>query len=179
MDNTKNEIRKRIREERVNQSNRLAVSELFSVPEMKSANVIASYLSYGTEPDTSNINQEIMDSGRKLLLPRMQSDKSLKFVPWDGNVNSLESNGRIQEPVGAAYEGEIDVMILPALAIDKSGNRLGQGGGSFDRALARFNGWSVALINQSEILEKLPVEAHDEKVAAALTEIGLTRFNLN
>ncbi len=78
MDNTKIEIRKRIREARVNQSNRLAVSELFSVPEMKNANVIASYLSYGTEPDTSNINQEIMDSGRKLLLPRMLIDKSIR-----------------------------------------------------------------------------------------------------
>lgn len=179
MDNTKIEIRKRIREARVNQSNRLAVSELFSVPEMKNANVIASYLSYGTEPDTSNINQEIMDSGRKLLLPRMQSDKSLKFVPWDGNLKSLGSNGRIQEPIGTPYDGKIDVMILPALAIDKSGNRLGQGGGSFDRALARFGGWSVALINQSELLEKIPVEVHDKKVAAALTEIGLIRFNLN
>lgn len=163
MDNTKAEIRKQIREARVNQSNRLAVSELFAVPEMKNANVIASYLSYGSEPETSNINQEIIDSGRILLLPRMLSDKSLEFV---------QSNGE-------SFTGAIDVMILPALAIDKSGNRLGQGGGSFDRALSEFKGWSVALINQSELLEKLPIESHDKKVAAALTEIGLIRFNLN
>jgi 5-formyltetrahydrofolate cyclo-ligase len=179
VDNTKSEIRKRIREARVNQSNRLAVSELFSVPEMKKANVIASYLSYGFEPDTSNINQEIIDSGRKLLLPRMLSDMSLEFIPWSGDKNALQTTGQIQEPVGEPFTGAIDVMILPALAIDKSGNRLGQGGGSFDRALLKFSGWSVALINQSELLENLPAEAHDKRVAAALTEIGLIRFNLN
>lgn len=179
MDNTKFDIRKRIREARMNQSNRLAVSELFSAPEMKNANVIASYLSYGSEPDSSNINREIIDSGRKLLLPRMLSDKSLEFILWNGDEKALQTAGQIQEPTGESFSGAIDVMILPALAVDKSGNRLGQGGGSFDRALLNFKGWSVALINQSEFLEKLPVETHDVKVAAALTENGLIRFNLD
>jgi 5-formyltetrahydrofolate cyclo-ligase len=179
VDYTKSELRNVIRDSRTSLANRLAVSELFATPEMKSANVIASYVSYGNEPTTGDINQEVIDSGRILLLPRTLADNSLEFVAWNGSADSLKLNGKVLEPTGVTFLGDFEVMILPALAIDKSGNRLGQGGGSFDRALENFSGWSVALINQSELVDQLPIEPHDQRVKAALTEFGLTRFNLN
>ena len=70
------------------------------------------------------------------------------------------------------------MVIVPALAIDYRGVRLGQGGGSFDRALPTLSGWKVALIDSvcfSE--EELPEEKHDVRVDAAATEFGITRFN--
>ena len=177
MDYTKSEIRSEIRKARNKLSNRLNFIELFESSEMQSAKVISSYLSYEHEPDTSEINDAILNSGRTLLLPRMLSDKSLEFLPWDGNSKALNSVGKIKEPIGTRYLGEIDVMLVPALAVDKSGNRLGQGGGSFDRALQNYRGWSVALINSKELFETIPTESHDMKVDAALTELGLVRFN--
>ena len=67
--------------------------------------------------------------------------------------------------------------ILPALAIDKSGNRLGQGGGSYDRIKSLVVKFKVAAINEAELVESIPNETHDLKVDAVLTSGGF--FNLN
>ena len=68
-------------------------------------------------------------------------------------------------------------MIIPALAIDKEGFRLGQGGGFYDRTLAKTKCWSIALINENELLEEnLPIELHDQKVNAAATATRIVRF---
>jgi 5-formyltetrahydrofolate cyclo-ligase len=78
---------------------------------------------------------------------------------------------------GSFYAGEIDVVIMPALHIDRNGNRLGQGGGSYDRALARTKAWRVALVYPGELSsEEVPHEPHDQKVNAAATAEILVRF---
>ena len=69
------------------------------------------------------------------------------------------------------------VIIVPALHVDRDGNRLGQGGGSYDRALARSDAWKIALLHKGEITnEPLPVEPHDQKVSAAATPEIMVRF---
>ena len=86
------------------------------------------------------------------------------------------------EPVGPAINNLsiIDVAIVPALAVDRAGNRLGQGGGSYDRALSElssFNVWSVAMIYGPELVSaNLPYEPHDKKVSAAATPTIIVRF---
>ena len=86
------------------------------------------------------------------------------------------------EPVGPALSdlSSIDVVIVPALAVDRGGNRLGQGGGSYDRALSAlsaFNVWSIAMIYGPELVsENLPHESHDKKVSAAATPTIIVRF---
>jgi len=118
----------------------------------------------------------IIAEGKALLLPVLKPDHSLIFSLWDGETASLKLNGKVEEPIGGEFSGEIDLMILPALAIDAKGNRLGQGGGSYDRALANFSGFSIAIIYESELVETLPTEATDRKVSAALTPSKLVRF---
>jgi 5-formyltetrahydrofolate cyclo-ligase len=82
----------------------------------------------------------------------------------------LKKVGKILEPIGTAVEPKLDVIIVPALHIDRGGNRLGQGGGSYDRTLARSAAWKVALVHPGEITsEALPTNAHDQKVDAAAT----------
>lgn len=138
--------------------------------------MVASYRSYGDEPSTVALNEAIRSLGKNLLLPVLNPDLSLSFAPWNGDPRELKVNGNFEEPIGAHFAGEIDLLIVPALAIDKSGNRLGQGGGSYDRTLARFSGFSVALINASEFLESLPSEPHDQRVSAVLAGSKLMRF---
>lgn len=100
-----------------------------------------------------------------LLLPDLNSDKSLTWL----------NEG---EKVGLEVLQSVDVVIIPALAIDRRGVRLGQGGGSFDRALLTLSGWKVALIESLSLTnEELPEEAHDIRVDAAATELGITRFH--
>ena len=147
--------------------------------EFANVKVVASYYSYGDEPTTADINQELINRGITLLLPRLLADNDLEWVRWDGNENSLAAHGKVMEPHGFAVTdlAAIEAIIVPALHIDRTGNRLGQGGGSYDRALSRINGWKIALVHHGEITsDPLPVEAHDQRVNAAATPDLIARF---
>lgn len=137
---------------------------LLTAPEIRSAQTIASFQSYGDEPDTFELHESLENLGKKILLPRLNPDKSLTWLHQGREVDAQSLNS-------------IDLVIVPALAIDMRGVRLGQGGGSFDRALPRLTGWKVALIDSVCLTkEQLPEESHDVRVDAVATELGITRF---
>lgn len=178
----KRELRNRFRFERRQRSLGGDWLHLLNASELKSASTVASYLSYGEEPDTAKINQAIIASGKRLLLPRTDE---LGIITWiESNekmmVERSRKNRKFAQPIGDPFKGEIDVVICPALRVDRSGVRLGQGGGSYDRALIDANtqhAWKVALLHDEEVSsEPLPHEPHDVRMdAVALPEI-LVRF---
>jgi 5-formyltetrahydrofolate cyclo-ligase len=74
------------------------------------------------------------------------------------------------QPIGEIVEpDELDLIIAPALSVDSLGNRLGRGGGFFDRYLEQFNGPVAAVIYEHELVSDLPSEAHDKPVQYAVT----------
>ena len=165
--NEKSDLRKRYRRERSEHAVDTPYSYLIDSKEISSARVIASYISYGDEPNTVELNQAILTAGKKLLLPRMIEDRGevgLEWVAWNGDPQNLKARGRILEPIGPAdlNLNQIAVVIVPALQVDGDGYRLGQGGGFYDRALAHLAAWSIALIFPEEISgQPLPRESHD------------------
>ena len=167
--NEKSELRKRCRRERSEHAVDTPFSYLIDSQEISSARVIASYISYGDEPNTSELNQAILAAGKKLLLPRVieiSGEPGLEWVAWNGDPQNLKARGRILEPIGPAHLdlNQIAVVIVPALQVDGNGYRLGQGGGFYDRALAHLEGytWSIALVFPEEISDqRLPRESHD------------------
>ena len=178
MDYTKAELRKIVRDSRASHPVKpLLISSLLESQVFQNAEVVASYFSYGNELDTKEINSAILEAGKILLLPKLLADSSLVFVKWDGSSDSLMENGKIFEPKGDAYSEVIDLMILPALAVDKSGKRLGQGGGSYDRTKSMNVKFRLAAINESELLEKIPSESHDLPVDAVITPSGLINLS--
>jgi 5-formyltetrahydrofolate cyclo-ligase len=104
-------------------------------------------------------------------------NNDIQWVSWDGSSENLTKNEKIYEPIGDAVEVELDVIILPALHVDRMGNRLGQGGGSYDRALSRSKAFKIALLHYGELTsEILPIQPHDEKIDAAATPEIVVRF---
>lgn len=184
--NEKSQLRQRFRFERSQRNLGGDWLHLCRTDEIVSAKVIASYNSYGDEPETSQINDAILRMGKKLLLPRTDNQGVITWIEWGNNsrfepVSRLSrKSSRVRQPIGNNFSGEIDVIICPALRVDRSGVRLGQGGGSYDRALSKettTHSWKVALLHDEEISgELLPFHPHDVKVdAVALPEI-LVRF---
>jgi 5-formyltetrahydrofolate cyclo-ligase len=173
--NEKSDLRKRYRRERSEHSVNTPYSHLIDSKEISLARVIASYISYGDEPNTAELNQAIIAAGKKLLLPRMievNGEVGLEWVAWNGDPQNLKAQGRILEPIGPAAtdHNEIDLVIVPALRVDRDGYRLGQGGGFYDRALAQVSAWTIALIFPEEISgQSLPRESHDIPVNAYAT----------
>ena len=171
-------LRTRYRHERNERYIEHSFEYLSTIPEIEMVSVIASYISYGDEPDTTHLNQALIAAGKTLLLPRINGDQ-LDWVQWNGAESSLQLNKKIYEPIGEAITecDAVQVVIVPALRIDRNGYRLGQGGGYYDRALPQLGAWSIGLIHPDEISsEDLPREEWDQPLDAAATPDMVLRF---
>jgi 5-formyltetrahydrofolate cyclo-ligase len=138
---------------------------------------VAAYVSVGSEPRTPALLAALAD--REVLLPVLLPDGDLDWARADdglqpGRHGLLEPSGSRLGPDAVATCG---LLVVPALGVDRTGTRLGRGGGSYDRALARAAGWVVALLHDGELLPALPREPHDRPVHAVVTPAhGLTRL---
>ena len=174
-------MRERYRRERREAFIPAVYTNLLSTPEVTQATIIASYVSYGYEPSTIELNRALIKLGKTLILPRVNQDH-IEWIYWEGDENQLVENKKILEPIGNAITQlpAIDVVIVPALRIDQDGYRLGQGGGYYDRALPSMSGWKIALVHSGEVTsEVLPRESHDIPVDAAATPDLIVRFSKN
>ena len=179
MTDQKATLRERARRERLQKFIPSNFNVILQAPEIVSATTIASYVSYEYEPSTVEVNEAFLRSGKTLVLPRINGDQ-LEWVRWDGDPATLITKKKISEPVGAAITdlSDIGAVIVPALKIDQSGFRLGQGGGFYDRALVHLNAWKIGLVYAGELSsEELPHEAHDVPLDAAATPSIVVRFN--
>jgi 5-formyltetrahydrofolate cyclo-ligase len=179
MTNQKAILRDRARRERSQKFISSNFNVILKAPEIESATTIASYISYEFEPSTDEINEAFLRSGKVLLLPRINGDQ-LEWVRWDGDPANLVTKKKISEPVGPALTdlSQIQAIVVPALRIDQSGFRLGQGGGYYDRALVHLKAWKIGLVYAGELSsEVLPHESHDVPLDAAATPSIVVRFN--
>jgi 5-formyltetrahydrofolate cyclo-ligase len=175
----KRELRERFRSERSLRDLAESWTHILKSEEFQSAKTIASYISYGDEPITKDLNELILKSGKQLVLPRMLKDKNLEWVNWDGSESKLNKVGKILEPAGEIISAaDLDIVVVPTLHATREGHRLGQGGGSYDRALANISAWRIGLIYSGELtVEPFPVEAHDIKLNAVATPDLIVRFS--
>jgi 5-formyltetrahydrofolate cyclo-ligase len=157
---------------------------LLELPEMGMAGTVAAYYSIGTEPDTRRLLYALWKRGTYVLLPLLQPDGELDWASYEGPDSLVPGPRGLLEPGeparGADAVARADVVLVPALAVDASGNRLGRGGGSFDRALARVGPLIpvIALLYDDELLDAIPVEPHDRPVnAIARPATGVIRRN--
>ncbi|MGK5553986.1 5-formyltetrahydrofolate cyclo-ligase [Actinomadura kijaniata] len=157
---------------------------LLSAPEVEMAGTVAAYVSIGNEPDTRGLLYALWKRGTYVILPRLLPDGDLDWASYEG-PDSLEP-GRLglleptEPPRGPEAVGRADVVLVPSVAVDRGGMRLGRGGGSYDRALARVGPaiLTVALVYDGELLDQVPSEPHDQRVRAAVTPGGgLIRFS--
>ena len=156
-------LRRRLRAQREERYVEHNLLHLLNLPEISQAQVIASYYSFGTEPSTLELNQAILDKGKTLLLPRINGEV-IEWVQWNGSAETLQQNGKFHEPTGELFTNldSINLVLVPALAIDPDGFRLGQGGGFYDRALPQLCAWKHGIVYNYERMEHdLPREPWD------------------
>jgi 5-formyltetrahydrofolate cyclo-ligase len=145
------------------------------------ARTIALYVSMANEPQTGPLIDWLLASGREVLLPVLYADNDLGWGVAPGAADLVPGRLGLSEPpvdLGADAISGAELVICPALAVDRHGVRLGRGGGSYDRALARiFPGTPTwAVVHDSEILDELPADPHDQPVKAALTPTRLVQL---
>jgi 5-formyltetrahydrofolate cyclo-ligase len=161
---------------------RAVAEHLMAAPELRRAATVAAYVSVGREPGTGPLLAALAAAGKRVILPLLQPDDDLDWAVYRGPDSLVPARRGLLEPVGTPLGpyaiGTADCVIVPGLAVDRTGLRLGRGGGSYDRALGRVpvGTFTCVVLQASEVRDEVPADAHDRRVTAVVTEDGVTRF---
>ncbi|MET0740744.1 MAG: 5-formyltetrahydrofolate cyclo-ligase [Candidatus Nanopelagicales bacterium] len=157
--------------------------QVLTLPETASAGMVAAYVAYGSEPPTELLLQELLARGTRVLLPVLLPDLDLDWAAYEttrmvaGLRQALEPAGPRLTPAAII---DVDLVVVPALAVARDGARLGQGGGSYDRALARNQGGLVVALLWSgvELLDagEVPTDEWDRPVHVVVTPDEVIRL---
>ena len=134
------------------------------------AKTVAAYLPFGTEPNIMDFISGAAGHGISLLMPVSQPDQSMRWVEYTGH--SAPGIFGFHEPIGIeALLESAQLILIPASAADHNGNRLGKGKGFYDIALAELSKKIpiAAVVYDQEVLDQLPIEAHDQAVDYVVT----------
>jgi 5-formyltetrahydrofolate cyclo-ligase len=144
---------------------------------------VAAYVSVGREPGTGPLIESLSDRGVDIVLPLLLPDGDLDWAPYTGPHDLAPAPRGMLAPTAEALGPDavsrVDVILVPGLAADRRGTRLGRGGGSYDRVLARLAGraFSCVLLHRGELLDiPIPREPHDVPVDAAADPSGFRRL---
>lgn len=153
-----------------------------TVPELLHAGVVCCYAAIGDEPPTGLLLEALRSNGVAVLLPVLLADGDLEWAAYEG-VSTLRPGLKgTREPAGRRLGvdavSRADAVLVPGVAVDSTGVRLGRGGGSYDRTLARVPAgmFTAVILYDNEVLETLPHEPHDQRVSAAITPTRVLRF---
>lgn len=157
---------------------RLVAQRALRCGALRRARRVAVYLSMGSELQTAPLIARLQARGIAVFAPVLRGGV-MRFRPLRSAALQAHRFGMLQPRSGPALRvSAIDVVILPLLGFDARGNRLGQGGGYYDRALARthFRPYRLGLAYAQQQVALLPTEPWDKPLHAALTERGLQQF---
>lgn len=156
---------------------------IFGMKEFQEAQTIMLFLNFRDEVETTGLAQKVLELGKRLVLPRcapkgilipaLIHDLQTDIEPGTWGIREPKRESLVQvNPL------EIDCIFVPGAAFDKLGNRLGYGGGYYDRFFERLKDTTpkLALAFNCQTVESIPIEAFDKKVDALITEEGVTRF---
>ena len=153
---------------------------LLDRPEVQMAGTVAAYYSVGTEPDTRGLVFALWKRGTYVLLPILRDDGDLDWASYEGPDSLVPGPRGLRQPGepprGVDAVARADAVLVPALAVDPAGRRLGRGGGSYDRALARIGPLIplIALVYDDELIDHVPAERHDVPVRAVARPAGIS-----
>ena len=157
-------------------------ARLLALEEFANADVVVGYASDGNEVNVRSVLENALIVGKKIALVRYDgAKKSYEPVVIQSFQEDLEPAkfGLLEPKAGleTAVLSERSLWLIPAVAFDETGTRLGRGGGFYDRMLAEYPGKKVGVFYQSQYsTDLLPSAEHDQKLALAVTEDKVYKF---
>ena len=171
------ELRKRraaLDDEYRKSSDRKLIDALFSLPQFKNAKTVLTFYPVGSEPSVLEIAEKTLSLGKQVAFPLCHPEGPYMTFHLVKSITDLTVGSYgIPEPDEAfstVSELTDALCVVPALAFDRSGYRLGYGKGYYDRFLGSFCGTSVGLVYDELLFEELPRDKYDEKVDIIITE---------
>ncbi len=149
------------------------VETLLSMEAFQSAKTVALYMAIGGEVNLDTLSQKCWNLGKHTCVP-VFSETTEIYEMAEITAETKYSTGHfgIREPVSPVLypKNQIDLIVVPGVAFDRKGNRLGRGGGHYDRLLEGFSGVSAGVAFDFQVLPDIPAEPHDKPVDFLVTE---------
>lgn len=150
------------------------ISRLETLPFFQHAQIIQTYVALRQEVDTHELIRRLLRTGKQVAAPKVEAGNELRqyfisdfFELQPGAFGILEPQ---PESSRLASPEQFDLVLVPGLAFDRAGHRLGAGKGYYDRFLAQIKAPKIALAFAFQIVEEIPIEAHDQRVNVIVTE---------
>lgn len=156
--------------------------ELLDGLRLRKPGIAALYHASGAEMDPRPLADNLMELGWKIALPACEAlDEPIVFRPWKPGDRLAPDAAGINSPLASAGDLEPDFVMVPLIAYDAAGFRLGQGGGYYDRTIADLRTYRnpppfVGLAFAGQEVEAVPHDGHDQKLDAIFTEMGYRPF---
>lgn len=162
-----------------------ATQRLMSMPEYAGARRVGCYVSFGREVATEPVIRECWQAGRRVSVPRYDASRNAyDLVAIESATALVPGANGIREPAGGPVTpvSELDLMIVPGLAFDPMGGRVGRGRGYYDRILGGGSGaarrpYTVGVAFDFQVVERVPMEPTDIFMDAVVTEERIMRRN--
>ena len=183
----KEQLRDQIRNQRSNKSKSFILEKsekisknLCNLKEFQQADHILFYVSYNGEVDTHSLLKKTLSSKKTVFVPLSNpKDHTLSISELRAFSDLIPGTYGILEPkkekIRPSSIHNIDVVLVPGVAFDKYGHRLGQGGGYYDWFLSKSTAISIALSFKFQLVKEIPVESHDQSVDIIVTEHQVIR----
>ena len=140
------------------------------------AATVCAYVPVGTEPGSIALLEALRAAGRRVLLPIVTGREPLDWGVYFGPDSLVPGPYGLREPgglrLGPGAVANADAVLVPALAVDRRGVRLGRGAGHYDRSLGMVTAPRIAVVREEEFVDRLPAEPHDVLMTAVLTPTG-------
>ena len=156
--------------DQIEEQSRLVQDHIIKSKEFAAAMVIGAYYPSGSEVRTSLVIDAARQAGKKVALPRTEGDRMV-FYEFGGEL--LEGKFGIKEPKPSSPVDNIDVVLVPGVAFDLKGCRIGYGKGYYDRFLSMQHCFSAGLAYSFQVVEELPRGRFDRRLASLITENGM------
>lgn len=177
----------RMAENKVKEESRVICSRLATVPELIAAPAVACYSAFDNEVELEHLMAELGQQGKKLSLPRYDKKRGCYEMAEINNVENDTRRGgyNIMEPLPecnsitpALAGSEKMVWLVPGVAFDPTGQRLGRGAGWYDRLLAESEGFLIGVAYDWQIATVIPHEPHDQRMDMVVSEKRMLRISV-
>lgn len=166
--------------ERERKSARIRESVL-ALPEVRDARLVACYVSVHSEVGTHELLQELLDAHKRIAVPVVEPPERMALAEvFVMDELELGAHGipEPRPPHERVRQDEVDVVLVPGLAFSVDGHRLGNGGGYFDRMLARMpRARRIGLAFEEQVAASVPHEPHDATLDGLVTDARVMRFS--
>lgn len=159
-------------------ASQVIVDFLTQLPEYSTSKTVALYAASHGEADLRRFFDRCTADGKSCFFPRLEGNDLVfhrvmswaDLTPGAYGILAPQTNSVVLDPARS------DMMVVPGVAFDRAGNRLGRGKGYYDRYLPRVGGCHIGVCLEAFVVEALPVESHDARMHLLVTESGVLRF---